>query len=88
MMEIDIRFDDAKAALVFQKHGVRLDCVKAEIMKGNYKIADVMNQKDHPGQKMFVVKIDDYAVCAPFVIDNEEGYIFLKTAFKARLFNK
>ena len=87
-MKLDVRFDEAKATLVLQKHGVRMEAVKAEILNGNFKIADVMNQKDHPGQKMFVVKIDDYAVCAPFVIDKEEGYIFLKTAFKARLFNK
>ena len=87
MMELDIRFDEAKAALVSQKHGVSLERVRAEILNGNYKIADVMNQKDHPGQKMFVVKLDDYAVCSPFVIDGE-GYVFLKTAFKARVFNK
>lgn len=88
MMKLDVRFDEAKATLVLQKHGARMEAVKAEILNGNFKIADVMNQKDHPGQKMFVVKIDDYAVCAHFVIDNEEGYISLKTAFKARLFNK
>lgn len=87
MKEIDVRFDEAKAALVLQKHGVRMADVKAEILKGNCKVADVMNQKDHPGQKMFVVRIDDYAVCSPFVV-SDEGYIFLKTAFKARIFNK
>lgn len=35
---------------------------------------------------MFIVKLDDYIVCAPFVIN--EDSIFIKTAFHSRGLNK
>ena len=40
------------------------------------------NQKKYRGQRMFVVKIENYAYVVPFAEDNEK--IFLKTIFPSR----
>lgn len=40
------------------------------------------NQKKYPGQRVFVLEIDDYAFLVPFVEDEEK--IFLKTIFRSR----
>ncbi|OGG18487.1 toxin [Candidatus Gottesmanbacteria bacterium RIFCSPHIGHO2_01_FULL_47_48] len=43
---------------------------------------DHPNQKKYPGQKIMVVKVDDYAYLVPYVED--ETKYFLKTAFPSR----
>ncbi len=40
------------------------------------------NQKKYPGQKMFIVNIDNYAYLIPFI--EEEKNIFLKTIIPSR----
>jgi hypothetical protein len=40
------------------------------------------NQDEHPGQKMAVVMIDDYAYLVPYVYDGDD--IFLKTLIPSR----
>ena len=40
------------------------------------------NQNKYPGQKLFVVKMDDYAYIVPYV-ETEDG-IFLKTVITSR----
>ena len=42
------------------------------------------NQKKYPGQKMFVVRIMDYAYMVPYVIDKKGLKIFLKTLYPSR----
>lgn len=44
------------------------------------------NAKDHPGQRIFVVCIDEYAYLIPYVENQEE--IFLKTIIPSRKFTK
>lgn len=45
-------------------------------------IIEHSNQDRYPGQKMFVVRLDDYAYLIPFVEDEEK--IFLKTIIPSR----
>lgn len=40
------------------------------------------NQKKYPGQKLLVVKIDDYAYLVPYI--ESENEIFLKTIIPSR----
>lgn len=53
---------------------------------GLLDIIQTPNQKKHPGQKMFVVNINDYVYLVPFAED-EEKY-FLKTIFPSRKMTK
>ena len=40
------------------------------------------NQEKYPGQKIFVLEIEEYAYIVPFIEDNDK--IFLKTIYRSR----
>ena len=82
-----VRWNEEKRAKILENRGIDLEDVATLIESGEFRIADSPNQEGHPGQKMFVVVIEDYAVCAPFVRD-ENGDFFLKTAFPSRMMQK
>ena len=50
------------------------------------KILSVEDNPSHPGQKLYIIQIDRYAVVVPFV--ETENEIFLKTAFPSRKYSK
>lgn len=55
----------------------------------NDQLLDIIehpNKKKYKGQKMYVVKIDDYAYIVPFIDKNNER--FLKTVFPSRKYTK
>ena len=47
---------------------------------------DHPNQKLYPGQKIFIVEINNYVYLAPYIEDSEK--IFLKTIYASRKFTK
>lgn len=49
-------------------------------------IEKVPSQVNHPEQLMFVVLLNDYVCCVPFVIEST-GDIFIKTVFPSRRLN-
>ena len=53
---------------------------------GLLEIIETPNQEKHPGQKMFVVNINNYVYLVPFAEDNEK--YFLKTIFPSRKMTK
>ena len=44
------------------------------------------NQEQYPGQRLFIITIEEYACVVPFV--EEEGVIFLKTIIPSRKMTK
>jgi hypothetical protein len=57
------------------------ECVVALESGGLLAIVDNPSQ-NHVGQKMYVVNIDNYAHCVPYV--ESENEVFLKTIFPSR----
>ena len=57
------------------------DCVVA-LESGRLLDVAPNPSSNHPSQKMFVLNIDNYAYCVPFVESDTE--IFLKTVFPSR----
>lgn len=51
------------------------------------KIEEVPSQENHPEQLMFLLLLNDYVHCVPFVIE-DNGDIFIKTIFPNRRKNK
>lgn len=45
------------------------------------------NKSKYQGQKIIIVDIDGYAVCVPF-IEEDNGDFFLKTLFPSRKYTK
>ena len=87
IIDINVRFDEEKAQRVLKEHGVNMEDVRLEIIAKRFDVQDVLNQEGHPGQKMFIVLVNGYAHCAPYVVE-QDGTIFLKTAFKSRVFQR
>lgn len=86
-MDIEFEWDSKKAEKVLAERGLRFEDIEGEVRADRFMDVKVKNQKDHPDQRMFVVRIDGYAVCAPYVkIGRNRAR--LVTAFKSRVFNK
>ena len=64
-----------------------METVKQEILAGRFVTRMVRNQVDHAEQRMFLVLVDGYVHCVPFVEDLD-GTFFLKTAFKSRFYQR
>lgn len=87
IIDTNVRFDEEKAKRVLKEHGVNMEDVRLEILAKRFDVQYVLNQEGHPGQKMFIVLVNGYAHCAPYVVE-QDGTIFLKTAFKSRVYQR
>ena len=85
--DIKVRFDEEKAKKVLEMHGVVMEEVRQEILAERFDMDDVRNQRDHEGQRMFLVIIKGYVICVPFV-EEKDGTFFLKTAFPNRVYQR
>lgn len=77
------RWDNEKNEWLIQHRGVCFEQVVL-LLEGQ-EVLDVLehpNQKSYPGQKIAIVKINDYAYLVPYVQVGEE--IFLKTIIPSR----
>lgn len=79
---MDYRWDAAKDEWLRRTRGFGFDDV-LEAIRNHRLIANIPNASaQYPHQRMFIVEIDGYAVGVPYVED--EGTVFLKTAFQSR----
>lgn len=72
-----------KNAQLLAERGVSFENVLVAIAEG--KLLDVLehsNRRKYPGQKIFIVQIENYAYLVPFVEDDQR--IFLKTIIPSR----
>lgn len=66
------------------ERGVDINEVAKIIENEEYMdIEKVKNQVGHPDQLMFIIMLNGYAHCVPFVIE-ATGDIFIKTVFPSR----
>lgn len=79
----DFAWDDDKNAKLKAERGIGFEEIVFHIERG-----DLLDTVDHPnptryaGQRMFVVRREDYAYLVPFVEDEET--VFLKTIIPSR----
>lgn len=72
-----------KNELLKKERGVSFEDVVLSIdQDGLLDIMEHPNQNDYPGQRIFVVRIGEYAYLVPFVEDEHE--VFLKTIIPSR----
>ena len=86
-IEMKVRFDTEKALVVKQKHNIDMELVRQEILAGRFDGDEVKNQDGHPGQRMFLVLLNGYVHCVPYVVE-PDGTYFLKTAFRSRVYQR
>lgn len=82
-----VNWNDDKYRQLLLVRGIDLAKVAEIIERGYDAIVPVDNQEGHPGQLMYIINYDGYAVCVPFVRESN-GDTFLKTAFRSRKYNK
>lgn len=76
-------WDEDKNKVLKKERGISFEDIKIVVETGG--VLDTYNhpnQKRYPGQKIMVVKIDNYAYLVPYVADEER--VFLKTIIPSR----
>lgn len=73
-----------KNELLKAERGISFEEIALLIEAGN--ILGIEENPGRPGQKIYILEIDDYAYIVPFVESADE--IFLKTAFPSRKYTK
>lgn len=87
-MAFDIKFNEEKNQILKATRGIGFDEVINYIKAGN-----LLDDKLHPHltkrhQRIYVLKIGEYAYVVPYVIDVDKQVIFLKTVYPSRKYTK
>ena len=73
-------WDAAKDALLRRQRGISFDQVAYLIENGGLlAIVGHNNPERHPGQRIFIIRIGNYAYCVPF--EETTSGVFLRTAY-------
>ena len=69
---------------LIEQRGISFGRVVSAIEDGNLlEVLDHPNQERYPGQRIYLVEIDEYVYLVPFVIQEDGGH-FLKTIIPSR----
>lgn len=82
-----VEWDGEKNEKLKRERGISFEDVVTAIFEGRILgKTDHPNQKKYPGQKIYIVEIDEYAFVVPYIEDEEK--FFLKTIFPSRKYTK
>ena len=84
---MNFRWNIEKNDLLKKERGVCFEDVVTQIYEGN--VLDIIkhpNEEKYPGQKIYIILLQNYVHMIPFVKDGDE--IFLKTIVPSRKMNK
>ncbi len=83
----DVNWNNEKNDWLRKERGISFEIVRYYIENGEYvDIIEHPQKERYPNQRIFVLDIEDYIYCVPFV--ESETEIFLKTIFPSRPFTK
>jgi hypothetical protein len=83
----DVNWNNEKNNWLRNERGISFNAVKHYIENEEYiDIIEHPNKEQYPNQRIFVIEIEQYIYCVPFVETEEE--IFLKTIFPGRALTK
>ena len=87
-MAFSIKFNEEKYQLLKATREISFEDV-LEALKMGKLLADIAHPScKHPRQRLYVVKIQEYAYAVPYVSDNRKQEIFLKTIYPSRMLTK
>lgn len=82
-MTRNFTWNEEKNDRLKEERGVSFEQIVTHILQGDLlQIEDHPNQERYPGQKYFIVRIDEYAYVVPFVETGNDA--FLKTIYPSR----
>lgn len=79
-----LNWNPKKNEILRRERGIVFEEIAYMIESG--QIIGIEENPGRPGQKLYVLEIENYAVIVPFVENDKE--IFLKTAFPSRKYTK
>ena len=80
-------WNDDKNECLSQGRGITFEGIVFHLSSGGLlDTVEHPNQEQYPGQRIFIVNVEDYAYLVPFVEDDET--IFLKTIIPSRKMTK
>ena len=82
-MDRNFEWNEEKNQSLKAERGVSFEEIVTHILQGDLlQVEDHPNQEKYPGQKYFIVRIDDYVYVVPFV--EKDNNAFLKTIYPSR----
>jgi hypothetical protein len=88
VMAFDINFNEEKNQLLKATRGIGFDEVIEALSRGGLLVDIAHPSKSRPNQRLYIVKIKQYAYAVPYVINLQKNEIFLKTAYASRALTK
>ena len=83
--EVQFDFDLEKNQLLVAERGISFyDVIEAVAERGVLLDFEHPNRTKYPNQRIFVVDLDNYTYCVPYVLERET--VFMKTVFPSRKF--
>lgn len=79
-------WNEEKNNILKEQRNISFEDILIALQNGNLLEIIPNPSKNHPEQKCFVVKINDYSYIVPYVENNDS--IFLKTIYPSRKYNK
>ena len=87
-MTFSINFSEEKDELLKATRGVGFDEILRRINSGDL-LADQHNpSQNRANQRIYVVKVGEYAYVVPYVLNRQKFEIFLKTLYPSRAYTK
>lgn len=87
-MAFSIKFNEEKNQLLKTTRRISFEDV-IEALKEGQLLADIAHpSQKHSRQRLYVVRIKEYAYAVPYVFDTRKQEIFLKTIYPSRILTK
>jgi len=85
---MSFNWNEKKNELLKSERGISFERIVIAVEEGHLlDMIDHPNSEKYGNQKIFIVGIDGYAICVPFV-EESNGDFFLKTLFPSRKYTK
>lgn len=86
LVKYTIEFNREKNLILKETRGVDFEDVIDAYECG--QVLDDLKSKNHPQQRILVIRIKEYVYAVPYVMDRKKKVIFLKTIYPSRVLVK
>ena len=85
-VKYQVEFIEEKNLILKETRGIGFEDIIAAYEKG--RIIDDLKSRNHPNQRIMVIRVKRYIYAVPYVVDSKRKVIFLKTIYPSRVLVK
>lgn len=85
-MKYAIEYNEEKNLILEATRGINFEDVVGAVEEG--RVIDDLKNKNHPNQRVLVVRMKNYIYAVPYVRDRKRKTMFLKTIYASRVLVK